>query len=76
MSRERRMQRELQALRDELPVPGGLATRILESVDSLDRGSLIVRKQRSKIAGLCALGVAVAVGLTSKTGRRRINQAS
>jgi len=76
MSRERRMQRELQALRDDLPIPGGLATRILESVDSLDRGPFIVRKQRSKIAGLCALGVAVALGMTSRNGRRRISQAS
>ena len=73
MSRERRIQRELQSLRDELPVPGGLATRI---VDSLDRRPLIARRQRSKIAGLCALGVAVAVGLTSRPGRRRVSQAS
>ena len=76
MSRERRIQRELQSLRDELPIPGGLATRILESVDSLDRRPLIVRRQRSKIAGLCALGVALAVGLTSRSGRRRTTQAS
>ena len=76
MSRERRIQRELQSLRDELPIPGGLATRILESVDSLDRRPLIVRRQRSKIAGLCALGVALAVGLTSRSGRRRTTHAS
>ena len=76
MSRERRIQRELQSLREELPIPGGLATRILESVDSLDRRPLIARRQRSKIAGLCALGVALAFGLTSRSGRRQTTEAS
>ncbi|MED5362541.1 MAG: hypothetical protein VX760_08355, partial [Actinomycetota bacterium] len=76
MSRERRIQRELQSLRSEIPVPNGLMDRILESVDTIDRTPFIARRQRSKVAALCGLGIALALGLSSLPARRRSAQAS
>lgn len=76
MSRERRIQRELHALRSEIPIPDGLSDHILESIETIDRRPIIVRRQRSKLAGLCALGVALALGLGSRPTRRRTAQAS
>ncbi len=76
MSRERRIQRELHALRNEIPVPDGLNNHILESIEAVDRRPIIAQRQRSKVAGLCALGVALALGLSSLPTRRRAVQAS
>ena len=76
MSRERRIQRQLQALRSDVPVPGGLVNRILDIVDTLDRTPAIARRRRSKFAGVCVLAVALLVGIGSRSGRRRATQAS
>ena len=76
MSRERRMQRELQALRSDLPVPGGLLNRILDAVDTLDRRPAVARRRRSKLAGTCVVVVALLIGIGSRSGRRRAVQAS
>ena len=76
MSRERRIQRELHALRNEITIPDGLSDQILESVETIDRRPMIDRRKRSKVAGFCALGVALALGLSSRPARRRTVQAS
>jgi hypothetical protein len=76
MSRERRIQRQLQALRNDVPVPGGLVNRILNVVDTLDRRPAIARRRRSKFAGMCVVAIALLVGIGSRSGRRRAAQAS
>ena len=60
MSRERRIQRELHALRSEIPVPDGLSDHILESIetyyDAEEVGSAIstpqMKGQKSKIGDM------------------------
>ena len=66
MSRERRIQRELHSLNDQ----------ILDSIETIDRRPIIVRRQRSKVAGFCALGVALVLGLGSRPVRRLAARAS
>ena len=76
ISRELRIQRQLQALRNDVPVPGGLVNRILDVVDTLDRSPAIARRRRSKFAGMCVVAIALLVGIGSRSGRRRATQAS
>ncbi|HAQ44344.1 MAG TPA: hypothetical protein DCQ67_10255 [Acidimicrobiaceae bacterium] len=76
MSRERRIQRELHSLKNEISVPDGLNDQILDSIETIDRRPIIVRRQRSKVAGFCALGVALVLGLGSRPVRRLAARAS
>ena len=48
------------SLKNEISVPDGLNDQILDSIETIDRRPIIVRRQRSKVAGFCALGVALA----------------
>ena len=76
MSRERRIQRELHSLKNEISVPDGLNDQILDSIETIDRRPIVVRRQRSKVAGFCALGVALVLGLGSRPARRLAARAS
>ena len=76
MSRERRMQRELRALKSEGPIPDGLLNRLIGAIDALDSGPAIARRQRSKVAGTCVVVLALLIGIGSRSGRRRAAQAS
>ena len=76
MSRERRIQRELHSLKNEISVPDGLNDQILDSIETIDRRPIIVRRQRSKVAGFWALGVALVLGLGSRPVRRLAARAS
>ena len=76
MSRERRLLRELQGLRSEIPVPDGVLNRVLDPIDALDRSPAIARRQRSKLAGMGVVALALLIGIGSRSSRRRASRAS
>ena len=73
MARERRLQRQMQALRREVSVPGGLVQRILSTVEAArqepDPRPNTVRTG-GLVAGAGALAGVVVVGLGTRAGRR------